>query len=95
VGGIGLGDLLRGEMASRGVAVEGYRWVYGPAARRRPFEPHARLAGTTFQNFDDDVLANSAGWPPFSHFMPGDHSGCLCDVEPVLIAPDGSVTRDV
>lgn len=93
-GGIALGDLLRAEMAARGATVEGYRWVYGPAQRRRPFEPHARLSGRTFVNFDDDVLTNSNGWPPFSHYMPGDHAGCLCDAEPVIISPDGSAVAD-
>lgn len=94
VGGIGFGDLVRDLLRSNGAGIEGYRWVYGPAARRHPFEPHARLSGKTFQNFDDDVLANASSWPPFSHYMPGDHKGCQCDVEPVIIGPDGTVSQD-
>lgn len=76
-GGIGTGDLLGQEMADQGVSIEGYVWDYGPAARMRPFEPHLELDGVTFQNFDDDVLANTEGFPDGDYFMPGDHDGSL------------------
>jgi len=94
IGGIALGDLVRGVLRDGGASIEGYRWVYGPASRRRPFEPHQRLSGVTFENFDADVLANSSGWPPFGYYMPGDHKGCMCDVEPVIIGPNGDVVAD-
>lgn len=94
VGGIGTGDLLRDVLRSHGVLTEAYRWVYGPAARSRPFEPHRALDGKTFATFDDPVLTNASGWPPFGFYMPGDHKGCVCDVEPVLIAPDGTIRQD-
>lgn len=93
-GGIGYGDLVRDLLRDAGVTTEAYRWVYGPAARRRPFEPHQALSGVVFDSFDADVLANTSGWPAFSHYMPGDHRGCLCDVEPVLVAADGTVSED-
>lgn len=85
-GGIATGDLLMGALADRGVTTEGYEWVYGPAYRSRPFEPHERLSGQQFANFDDPVLANFTGWPG-SLSMPGDHDGCVCDAVAVLIVP--------
>lgn len=87
-GGIGTGELLRGVLRDHGVGTEGYRWVYGPAFRKNPFDPHRQLDGVTFVNFDDEVLANTDGWPETAYYMPGDHSGCICDVEPILLPPD-------
>lgn len=86
-GGIGTGELLRDALRDNGVSTEGYRWVYGPAHRSRPFEPHVELDGAEFVNFDDDVLSNTSGFPDSAFYMPGDHSGCVCDVEPILIPP--------
>jgi len=87
-GGIGTGELVRGALRDNGAMVEGYRWVYGPAFRQRPFEPHRNLDGVTFQNFDDPVLANPNSFPPFGFYMPGDHTGCICDFEPTIIPAD-------
>lgn len=87
VGGVGVGPRIRDALASEGVGVVAYRWVYGPALRMAPFEPHQRLDGTQFESFDDPVLANTTGWPARSHYLPGDHAGCVCDVEPILGAP--------
>lgn len=84
-GGIGTGELVRGALRDNGAMVEGYRWVYGMAFRARPFEPHRQLDGVTFQNFDDPVLANPNGFPPYGFYMPGDHTGCICDFEPTII----------
>lgn len=85
-GGIGTGQLVRSVLSEHGVGVEGYRWDYGPARRTRPFEPHQALHDVEFTDFEDDVLALPGGWPgPFA--MPGDHAGCGCDVEPILLAP--------
>lgn len=86
-GGIGTGEVIRSGLRDAGVATEGYQWVYGPAYRARPFEPHAQLDGVVFTNFDDPVLANTEGWPPTAYFMPGDHAGCICDFVPILIPP--------
>jgi hypothetical protein len=94
VGGIGTGDLVRGVLRDHGASIESYRWVYGPAARSAPFEPHRNLNGKTFETFDSPVLRNSSGFPPFEFYMPGDHKGCLCDIEPVIIGPDGEITED-
>lgn len=84
-GGIGTGELMLDTAAANGAARAGYRWVYGPAARTRPFEPHVELDGVEFENFDDDVLANNDSFPEFAYYIPGDHAGCICDFEPLLI----------
>ncbi len=65
---------------------DGHRWVYGDAsARATNFPPHLALDGVTFGTWDDPVLANTAGsWPGVSHWHPGDHSGCLCNFEPLI-----------
>lgn len=89
-GGIGNGELVGEAMAEGGVTNEGWVWVYGPAFRAHTFEPHEFLDGTEFSNFDDEVLANTEGWPELDFYIPGDHDGCLCDVEPVLLGPDES-----
>lgn len=83
--GVATGPLTMGVLEARGMAVDGYRWDYGPAARATPFHPHMRLDGRTFRTFDDAVLANSSGFPPFGHFFPGDHRGCVCDAEPIIL----------
>lgn len=76
-GGIGTGDLIAGVLRDGGVGTEGYVWQYGPAFRSTPFEPHERLDGTQFVNFDDPSLANFGAWPPLGFYMPGDHAGCV------------------
>lgn len=87
-GMIGTGELVGGALRDNGVGVEGYVWVYGPASRRHPFEPHMDLDGVTFVNFDDAVLANSGSFPTDAFYFPGDHAGCVCDYEPVIIPAD-------
>lgn len=86
-GGIATGDRLRDVLRDHGAMVEAYQWVYGPAMRRTNFQPHLSLDGQVFRNFDDPVLANGSGWPPLSHYLPGDHAGCRCDVAPVIVPP--------
>jgi len=89
IGGVATGDLVQDTLAGGGVGVEGYEWVYGPAYRKSPFEPHEQLDGVQFTNFDDEQLAvagTDGDWIPFDYFMPGDHDGCQCDFIPTLIA---------
>lgn len=86
-GGIGTGQVAREVMLAHGAMVEAYRWQYGPALRTRPFEPHSHLDGRVFENFDDPALLNTSGFPSVSHYMPGDHKGCMCDVEPIVLVP--------
>lgn len=90
LGGIGTGEAMRDVFRREGIAIEGYEWVYGPAFRARPFEPHLALDGVQFVNFDDEVLANHEGWPETEFFMPGDHDGCICDVAPIIIEPEAA-----
>lgn len=89
-GGIGTGELMRDTLRDHGASVDAYRWVYGPALRRQPFEPHARLDQVEFSNFDDPQLAATGSFPGFAFYMPGDHGGCLCDFEPIVIGPTGT-----
>lgn len=93
-GGVGTGELVQQLLQARGATLDAWRWTYGPALRLRPFEPHLRLHGTVVTRFDDDRLVNAGSWPVVSHYMPGDHKGCLCDYEPVVIGPgDGNGRR--
>lgn len=85
IGGIASGDLVVGTLSDHGASIEGYVWVYGPAHRAHPFEPHAELDGVQFVNFDDSALSNTSGWPETAFYFPGDHQGCVCDFEPVVI----------
>lgn len=85
-GGIGTGELITDAAVEAGAARQGYRWVYGPAARSRPFEPHVELDGVEFENFDDPALANTDSFPEFAFYIPGDHAGCICDFEPILLS---------
>ena len=49
----------------------------------------AEMDGRVFGNFDDPVLVNGSGFPSTSHFMPGDHKGCLCLVAPQMRSAGG------
>lgn len=84
VGGVATGEIIMDGITEAGGGVEAFRWVYGPGRRSR-FEPHHALDGVVFQNLDDSALVNRTGWPPFPHFYPGDHRGCLCDFEPIVV----------
>lgn len=84
VGGIATGPDVLDTLQGLGVAAEQYQWVYGPASRSRPFEPHVELDGVLFDNFDDDVLAVSGSFPETGYYLPGDHAGCQCDFTSVF-----------
>jgi hypothetical protein len=87
VGGVATGEDVRSFLGEHGFAVEGYVWVYGPALRTRPFEPHLALDGVEFLNFDDPVLLNTDDFPDLPFYAPGDHAACACDAEPRLLPP--------
>ena len=87
-GGIATGELITQIVRDEGGSVSGYRWVYGPADRTRPFLPHLHLDGLVFASFTDPRLVSAGSFPPTSHFIPGDHRGCICDVEPIVLTPD-------
>lgn len=88
-GGIATGEHVRGVLRDSGAGIEGYEWEYGQARRSQPFHPHRRLDGVEFADWDDTVLSNFTGFPPYPFYMPGDHDGCLCDAIPKIIpAPE-------
>ena len=82
-GGVATGELVKGALQDEGVVTERYRWVYGPA-QRQTFHPHLALDGTEFDNFDDPQLVNGQSFPPYGYYFPGDHTGCICDFEPIM-----------
>lgn len=86
-GGIATGALIEQIIRDEGGSVQGYRWVYGPADRTRPFLPHLRLDGMVFASFTDPRLAIPGSFPTTGHYIPGDHRGCICDVEPIVLTP--------
>lgn len=85
VGEVAMGESMMGLLDEAGLGVQAFVWVYGPAGRAHPFEPHAELDGETFENFDDPVLAIDGDWPDSGFYYPGDHDGCLCDFEMTII----------
>lgn len=91
VGGLITSDMLYDMMARAAELVlggDGWRWSYGSGLSRvSPFEPHLRLEGTEFTDWEAPALRNpSGGWPaPF--FYPGDHLWCQCDVVPLVGPP--------
>lgn len=87
-GGIATGELITQLLRDEGGAVQGYRWVYGPADRRHPFHPHLRLDGLVFASFTDPRLAVQGSFPGTGHYIPGDHRGCICDYEPLVLTPE-------
>jgi hypothetical protein len=78
--GIASGDVVTSYLRDAGKSVLGYEWVYGIS--KVHFEPHRRLDGVVFTDFDSPVLANSEPWP-YPTLAPGDHRGCRCDAQPV------------
>lgn len=84
-GGTGASAMTTGDTVARlfrqaGIEFSGYVWRYGdPSRRLKSFEPHRRLNGLRFADWDDDRLgAVGGGWPGVSHYSPGDHRGCSC-----------------
>lgn len=76
-GQIGTGGTISGLLEQSGATMHSYQWEHGPSID--PFDPHLDLDGVQFAHFDDEQLANTSGWPDNSFYLPGDHSGCLCD----------------
>ncbi len=80
VGGVATGVDVLALWNRHGMIVGGWEWVYGDS--ERSFPAHEDLDGVEFANFQDPVLAlrPDDAWLGVSHYKPGDHSGCLCDV---------------
>lgn len=85
VGQIGTGSTIGDLITSGGGEQQGYEWHHASTVIK-PFGPHEALDGVQFANFDDDVLANSEGFPDNEYFMPGDHDGCTCDFVPMWVS---------
>lgn len=83
-GGLTTGPRVRSTLGRLGAVVLLWRWTTGMPAR--PFDPHQRLEGAEFDSWDDPQLTNGGRWPGYSHYFPGDHRGCQCDVTPVIIS---------
>jgi hypothetical protein len=82
LGGLALGRDITGLIDAKAQRV-GFTWKYGITPRGRQFEPHRRLNGERFTDWDDDRLtppAEAAWIGP--RMAPGDHNGCLCDYVP-------------
>lgn len=57
-----------------------FAWVYGSAARLRPFPEHLALDGVVGDGPDDPVFSGSF-FSGDGQWYPGDHGGCQCDYE--------------
>lgn len=87
-GAIGDGRLILATLENvSSVTTESYVWVHGGAPR--PFEPHLLLDGEPFDSWESNVLAADAGdFPYVGHYYDGDHDGCSCSAEHVLVVSD-------
>lgn len=101
VSGVAVGPDVLQALSDEGGGVQGYRWVYGAFERTHPFEPHQALDGVEFTGPDDPAIANLSGDFPYEpYFYGGDHDGCLCDWEPIILAvgetaaPEGEIPVD-
>jgi hypothetical protein len=93
VGGIGTGPNVMGAVSDAGGSIEAYQWDYGEAIRHRQFIPHLNLDGQIVADPNDSSgdWANNAAFPEATVYYPGDHDGCMCDLIPVIIPPEGGV----
>lgn len=82
---IGNGQRIHDELSDNGFRPELMVWRTG--APSHPFDPHQRLEGVEFESWDSPKLAVTLDgqWISGSHYRPGDHRGCQCSVEQVLI----------
>jgi hypothetical protein len=90
VGSVGVanGQQVESWLDGLSVSTTGWVWQYGdPGMRASQFEPHRRLDGQEFADWESDVLAHS-GWPG-SRLAPQDHRGCGCGAARVLAATPG------
>ena len=87
---IGNGRRTQQRLSNVGASSLEYQWLYGdPASRVSNFDPHRRLNGTTFTEWDDPALSVTAdgSWVGVSHYRPGDHRGCLCQYQRTVTLP--------
>ncbi|MFN2592455.1 MAG: hypothetical protein ABR532_06440, partial [Candidatus Dormibacteria bacterium] len=91
--GLGGGPMATDTLAEGGAMVDGYRWVYTDQARTT-FPGHLQLDGIEFAGWDDDQLVTQPEDDWIGDFYaPGDHDGCGCAVEQVLV-PMADLSED-
>ena len=83
--GLATGEYGQELITTIGYTVEMRQWNTG--APTVPFEPHQRLEGVRFEQWTNDRLATplSASWLGVDFMFPGDHSGCQCVTELVIV----------
>jgi hypothetical protein len=82
IGGLTGGTTATAAAAEAGLVRDGYVWVYGAGTRDAPFPPHRARDGFIFDDFEDPVLATTAGYSWVGAFFhPGDHAYCQCSAE--------------
>jgi hypothetical protein len=84
---IGNGKHTADSLARAGFVSDQFRWVYGTSPRQT-FEPHLNLDGAVFDRWDSETLSQDGTggeWVGGSHYYPGDHRGCKCSYERVIV----------
>jgi len=82
-GGFASSTRVRTVLDELGAVMNAFEWRTGFPSQ--PFEPHQRLSGVVFRNWDDPQLENHGTYPRTTHFWPGDHRGCQCVAVPVVV----------
>lgn len=82
-GGVATGETVAQYLAKLHISASAWVWQSGEPSR--PFPPHQALDGVEFTAWTQPELANVSGWPAWGHYFPGDHKGCCCLAEPVLV----------
>lgn len=84
--GIGSGPLVAEALRAGGYAVGGFTWNYGDEPRKT-FPGHLQLDGERFASEDDPALTvmPEDAWLGVPFMFPGDHEGCRCSWDPVIV----------
>lgn len=82
--GLALGQRTRASLIDNGFLITSETWQYGFPSRE--FPGHRALNGQTFESREAPSLLVSPlySWLGVSHYFPGDHRGCLCQIVPTV-----------
>jgi hypothetical protein len=82
--GLALGQRTRASLKDNGFLITSETWRYGFPSRE--FPAHRNLSGLTFESRESPSLLVSPvyAWLGVSHYFPGDHKGCLCQIVPTI-----------
>lgn len=82
--GLALGQRTRASLKDNGFLITSETWRYGFPSRE--FPGHRALNGITFDSREAPSLRVSPlySWLGVSHYFPGDHRGCLCQIVPTV-----------